>query len=126
MNRILIAMLYAALAVFASDLYAQEKETVAVIGTGDMGDSLGPRFARLGYRVVYGSRDPGSDKVKALVAKTGDNASATTQQEAAQQGDIILTLVPWPPMEKVAQNLGNLDGKIVLDASMPFQQGEDG
>ena len=29
-------------------------------------------------------------------------------------------------MEKVAQNLGNLDGKIVLDASMPFQQGEDG
>ena len=61
MNRILIAMLYAALAVFASDLYAQEKETVAVIGTGDMGDSLGPRFARLGYRVVYGSRDPGSD-----------------------------------------------------------------
>ena len=85
MNRILIAMLYAALAVFASDLYAQEKETVAVIGTGDMGDSLGPRFARLGYRVVYGSRDPGSDKVKALVAKTGDNASATTQQEAAQQ-----------------------------------------
>jgi len=126
MSRILIPMLYAALAVFASDLYAQEKETVAVIGTGDMGDSLGPRFARLGYRVVYGSRDPGSDKVKALVAKTGDNASATTQQEAAQQGDIILTLVPWPPMRKVAQNLGNLDGKIVLDASMPFQQGEDG
>jgi len=32
-----------------------------------MGDSLGPRFAELGYRVVYGSRKPESDNVKSLV-----------------------------------------------------------
>jgi lactate dehydrogenase-like 2-hydroxyacid dehydrogenase len=50
---------------------ATDLETVAVIGTGDMGDSLGPRFAELGYRVVYGSRNPESDKVKALVRRTG-------------------------------------------------------
>ena len=29
-------------------------------------------------------------------------------------------------METVAQNLGNLDGKIVIDVSMPFDQDEDG
>ena len=101
-------------------------ETVAVIGTGDMGDSLGPRFAELGYRVVYGSRSPESDRVKALVKMTGENASAITPMEAAQQGDIILTLVPWPAMETVAQNLGNLDGKIIIDVSMPYAQGDDG
>jgi len=28
-----------------------EKPVVAIIGTGDMGDSLGPRFAELGYPV---------------------------------------------------------------------------
>jgi len=101
-------------------------DTVAVIGTGDMGDSLGPRFAALGYRVVYGSRHPESEKVQSLVKKTGENASATTQSAAAQQADIVLTLVPWPAMEAVAQNLGNLDGKIIVDVSMPFTQGEDG
>lgn len=105
---------------------AAETETVAVIGTGDMGDSLGPRFAKLGYRVVYGSRSPESDKVKALVMMSGENASAATPAEAAAQGDIVLTLVPWPAMETVAQNLGNLDGKIVIDVSMPFDQGDDG
>ncbi len=35
-------------------------------------------------------------------------------------------LVPWPAMETVAQNLGNLDGKIIIDVSMPFEQGNDG
>ncbi len=114
--KILATALFCALVLFFSPgSNAAETGVVAVIGTGDMGDSLGPRFAELGYRVVYGSRNPDSDKVKALVAKTGGNASATTQMAAAQQGDIVLTLVPWPAMETVAQSLGNLDGKIVID-----------
>ena len=126
MKKITITLFCAATLFFAAEITAAGMETVAVIGTGDMGDSLGPRFAELGYRVIYGSRKPESDKVKALVRKTGHNASATTQMEAAQQADIVLTLVPWPAMETVAQNLGDLDGKIVIDVSMPFEQGKDG
>lgn len=95
------------------------KDTVAVLGTGDMGDSFGPRLAALGYRVVYGSRNPASDKVKALVALTGHGSSATTQKEAAQQGDIVLLALPWPAMETVAQNLGDLSGKVLIDMSWP-------
>jgi len=106
--------------------HSAEMETVAVIGTGDMGDSLGPRMAGLGYRVIYGSRSPDSDRVKALVEATGSNASATTQMAAAKQADIVLLLVPWPPMETVAQSLGDLSGKIVVDVSMPLEQAEDG
>lgn len=111
---------------WAGGCIAADMETVAVIGTGDMGDSLGPRFAGLGYRVVYGSRNPESDKVRALVEMTGNNASAATPMAAAQQGDIVLMLVPWPAMETAARNLGDLDGKIIIDVSMPFEQGEDG
>ena len=96
--------------------------TVGIIGTGDMGDSLGPRFAELGYKVVYGSRNPDSEKSRNLVKKTGKNASVTTQKEAAQAGDIVVLVVPWPAMETVAQNLGSLDGKIVIDPSMPSDQ----
>jgi NADPH-dependent F420 reductase len=101
-------------------------ETVAVIGTGDMGDTLGPRFAELGYRVIYGSRDPASEKVRSLVARTGNAASAATPADAAAKADMVILAVPWPAMEKVAQSLGDLEGKIVIDISMPFKQGKDG
>jgi predicted dinucleotide-binding enzyme len=103
------------------------KETVAVLGTGDMGNSFGPRLAALGYRIVYGSRNPESDKVKALLELTGHDATATTQKEAAQQGDIVLLALPWPAMETVTQNLGDMGGKIMIDMSWPpVELTEDG
>lgn len=105
----------------------EPKEAVAVIGTGDMGDSFGPRLAALGYQVVYGSRNPDSDKVKKLLELTGHGATATTQKAAAQEAEIILLAIPWPAMETVAQNLGNLSGKVVIDMSWPPDEiDEDG
>ena len=101
-------------------------DVIAVIGTGDMGDSLGPKLAEIGYRIVYGSRDPSREFVQELVERTGNGASATTPMEAAQAADIVLLAVGWPPMEQVAQNLGDLDGKVVIDVSFAFEQGEDG
>jgi predicted dinucleotide-binding enzyme len=109
-----------------TNVMSDDLETVAIIGTGDLGDSFGPRLAKLGYKVVYGSRTPDSDKVRALVVATGNGATASSQKEAAQRGDIVMLAVPWPAMETVAQNLGNLDGKIVIDVSFPWTQADDG
>ena len=105
---------------------AQDKPAVAIIGTGDMGDSLGPRFADLGYEVIYGSRDPAGEKAQGVLAQTGGNSRVASQRDAAQSGDIVILAVPWPAMRTVAQNLGSLDGKIVIDISFPHEQGEDG
>ncbi|MCI0518276.1 MAG: NAD(P)-binding domain-containing protein [Woeseiaceae bacterium] len=102
------------------------KPTVAIIGTGDMGDSLGPRLAGLGYPIIYGTRDPQSEKVMQLLAQTGRGAKATTAAEAAGVAEIVLLAVPWPAMETVAQNLGDLKGKVVIDISMPSDQADDG
>lgn len=104
----------------------EAKPVIAIIGTGDMGDSLGPRFAELGYEVVFGSRNPDGEKAQRVVRQTGGNSRATTQKDAAQAGDIVILAVGWPAMETVAQNLGPLDGKIVIDISFPHKQGEDG
>ena len=101
-------------------------DTIGVIGTGRVGGALGPRFADLGYTVVYGSRDPRSDKVQQLVARSGDGASAASQREAAQQADIILLAVPWRAAEQVVKSLGDLDGKIIMDAVNPLQRADDG
>ena len=124
-KQILIAV--AALIILPGLTTAEDsKSVIAIIGTGDMGDSLGPKFAELGYEVVYGSRDPAGDKAQGVLAQTGGKSSVTTQREAAQAGDIVVLAVPWPAMETVAQNLGSLAGKIVIDISFPHEQGEDG
>ena len=123
---ILSILILIASAGYAAGDDAGAMPTVGIIGTGDMGDSLGPRFAELGYTVVYGSRNPTGEKAQNVVKQTGGNARATTQKEAAQAADIVVMVVPWPAMETVAQNLGSLDGKIVIDPSMPSDAGEDG
>ena len=126
MKAIIAICACALFATFFPESHADEPEIVAIIGTGDMGDSLGPLFANQGHQVVYGSRNPASEKVTSLVTRTGKGAFATTQMEAAQAGEIILLAVPWPAMKTVARSLGNLDGKIIIDVSMPWQQSEDG
>lgn len=101
-------------------------ETIAVIGTGSVGSSLGPRFAELGHTVVYGSRAPDREDVQALVAATSKSASAATPQEAAKGADIVLLAVPWNVAEEVLVSLGDLSGKIIMDPINPRVVDEDG
>jgi hypothetical protein len=111
---------------FVPDSFAAETYTIAVIGTGDMGSALGKKFAAAGHRIVYGSRDPSRDTVRNLVEATGHGATATTQRNAAQQGDIVILAVPWAPMEEIVRNIGNLRGKILIDISTAYRQAADG
>ena len=107
-------------------LSAAMAETIAVIGTGRVGSALGPRFSEIGYTVVYGSRTPEADRVQRLVARTGSDASAASQHEAAQAAELIMLAVPWDATEQVIKNLGNLDGKIIMDATNAIDMADDG
>jgi hypothetical protein len=117
--------LTALLILFALPLAAQA-ETIALIGTGDVSSTFGPRFAALGHRVVYGSRSPDRADVQAMVAETGEDASATTPNAAAAQADIVIVAVPWEVAEDVVRGLGDLSGKIIIDPINPRVVAEDG
>jgi NADPH-dependent F420 reductase len=97
-------------------------DTIAVIGTGDVGGALGPEFAAQGHTIIYGSRDPERDKVRELVKKTGDLASATTPAEAAAQADIVVLAVPGLLVEEITRSLGDLSGKIIIDPTNPLER----
>ena len=101
---------------------AASAETVAVIGTGNVGMAVGTEFAGLGHTVIYGSRSPQSLKTKDLVTKTGDNASAALPDEAAGQADVIVLAVPGMVTGNVASGLGDLSGKIIIDATNPLKR----
>ncbi len=90
-------------------------DRIAVIGTGDVGAALGPEFSALGHEIIYGSRDPSRDEVKALVERTGGNASATTPAEAVVGADMVLLAVPGRLAAEIAADLGDLSGKIIID-----------
>lgn len=101
-------------------------ETVAVIGTGNVGSALGQRFAELGHEIVYGSRDPGRASVERLVSETGPTASAATQRAAAQAADIVVFAVPWDVVEDLTRTLGDLSGRIIIDPTNPRRIAADG
>ncbi|MDX1522321.1 MAG: NAD(P)-binding domain-containing protein, partial [Anaerolineae bacterium] len=45
---------------------------IAVVGTGNVGSTLGRRWAEAGHQITYGTRDPSSDKVGSLLEATGE------------------------------------------------------
>lgn len=96
------------------------RETIAVIGTGRVGGTLGSEWGQLGHTIVYGSRDPSRAEVAALVKRSGEGARATTPAEAVRDAGIVLFAVPWDAAETSARSIGDLKGKIVIDVTNPL------
>lgn len=92
-----------------------DAETIAVIGTGNVGGALGPEFAAQGHTIIYGSREPQRTDVAELVRRTGNDASAAQPAVAVRNADIVVLAVPGTAAVDIARSLGNLSGKIVLD-----------
>ncbi|MGI9258831.1 MAG: NADPH-dependent F420 reductase [Gammaproteobacteria bacterium] len=105
---------------------ATSAETFAIIGTGEVSSALGPQFASLGHEIIYGSRSPDREDVQALVAATGEGASATTPFEAAQAADVVVLGLPDDVAEDVVIGLGDLSGKIIIDPINPRRVDEEG
>jgi len=96
---------------------------IGIIGAGKIGATAARLFAQAGYDVALSnSRGPASlaGTVEEINGQTGANrARATTVDDAAAFGDVVLLAVPWrspealPAPERVA-------GKIVIDAMNPY------
>jgi predicted dinucleotide-binding enzyme len=101
-------------------------DTIAIIGTGEVAAALGPEFAEQGHTIVYGSRDPGREDVRALVASTSDTASVTTPRDASEHADIVVLAVPGLLVEEITLGLGDLAGKIIIDPTNPLNRSDNG
>ncbi|MCI3278524.1 NADPH-dependent F420 reductase [Streptomyces cylindrosporus] len=100
----------------------------AVLGTGEVGRTLGGKLAQLGHEVTLGSRTKDNPAALEWARDTGAGARAGTFAEAASSAEVILVAVGGRVALAALEAAGaaNLDGKVVLDVSNPmaFEDGE--
>ena len=115
MRRLLLCLLPVVILVHSvTTTRADQLAPIAIIGTGEVGSALGVSWGGLGHPVIYGSRSPGGDKTRELVGRSGD-ARAVPSAEAAQQADIVVLALPFTAALELLPQMGNLDGKILID-----------
>lgn len=96
---------------------------IAIIGTGNVGGTLGRRWAEAGHHVIFGTRTPDSDKIKVLLAAAGSNARAAMTDEAVAEAEVVVLATPWNAVESLVASLGDLSGKILVDCTNPIAPG---
>lgn len=95
---------------------------VAVLGTGNVGDTIGSKLIEVGHIVMMGSRTADNEKAKAFAGKHNGKASTGTFAEAAAFGEIIFNCtagVGSIEALKLAEEK-NLNGKIIVDIANPL------
>src|SRR5436190_23934260 len=83
---------------------------IGVIGSGNMGRTLGLAWAERGHDVFFGARDPARAEA---VARMSASARYGTNDEAAAHGEVLLWTVRDAP-EAVERSLA---GAIVIDCN---------
>ena len=86
---------------------------IAVLGSGNVGTSLGDGWSKKGHKVVYGSRSP---------EKEGSNRNFASIPDAIAQSEVVVLAVPWDAVQEVVSK-NNLNGKTVIDCTNPIGPG---
>jgi 8-hydroxy-5-deazaflavin:NADPH oxidoreductase len=96
---------------------------ITVIGSGNIGGTLGRRWAEAGHSVIFGVRDLQSPKARAALAAAGPTAQMATIGDALVSAEVVLLALPGAAINDFAVQYGALlQGRVVLDASNQFGQ----
>jgi predicted dinucleotide-binding enzyme len=88
---------------------------IGVIGSGNIGGTVGSLWVKAGHQVLFSSRHP--ENLKKLVDELGPLARAGTVSDALAFGDAIFIAVPYGAYPQIGKDYAKeLAGKIVLDA----------
>jgi predicted dinucleotide-binding enzyme len=100
---------------------------IGILGTGNVGKTIGTRLIQLGYEVKMGSRTSHNEKAVEWATSQGEPASTGTFEEATRFGEIIFNCTKGEITLDVFKMAGvaNFAGKTVIDLSNPldFSQG---
>lgn len=100
---------------------------IAVLGTGNVGHTIGSKLIVLGHKVMMGSRTTTNAKAQGFASEHPNEASAGTFKDAAAFGEVIFNCTSGAGSLEALKLAGaeNLKGKVLIDVSNPldFSQG---
>jgi len=102
-------------AVFGQSTANSTAMKIGIIGSGNIGSTVGTLWLKAGHPVLFSSRHP--EGLKQLVDGLGPLARAGTVKEAIAFGDVVFIGVPYGAYPQLGKDYAReFIGKIVLDA----------
>jgi predicted dinucleotide-binding enzyme len=98
-----------------------KKQTVGILGSGAVGQTLASAFLSEGHEVLLGSRTPTKEEV--VKWKNNNPKGQTgTFEEAAKFGDLLVVCTLGEAAENAVQlgGIENFTGKILIDTTNPI------
>jgi predicted dinucleotide-binding enzyme len=89
---------------------------ITIVGSGNVGRALGGGWKKAGHNVTFAARDPGGAKAAEL-KRAG---FAVAPQSETGKADVLVLAVPWSGIEATIAALGDLAGKVMVDATNPL------
>jgi predicted dinucleotide-binding enzyme len=94
---------------------------IGIVGSGNIGGTLGILLAKAGYEIIYSSRHP--ETLDELVRKAGPKTRSGTVAEAIAFSDVVVLSVPLKALTEFnVKTKEALKGKIVIDTSNPYTE----
>src|SRR3972149_263765 len=96
---------------------------VGILGSGDVGRTLGKGFASRGHDVKIGSRSPRSEALQKWLKDSKGKASTGSPAGAAgPHGGVLVLAILGEATEEAIDLAGpkNFDGKLVIDVTNPL------
>ncbi len=85
---------------------------LAIVGAGQVGQTLSGALQRAGHTVVFGVRTPGDAKHAAL--------HVLDVRAAVEVSEAVVLATPWATTEAAVRSCGDLGGRPLLDATNPL------
>lgn len=92
---------------------------IAVVGSGDIGRTLGRLWAKAGHRILF-SFSHDQQKLEELARECGNGSRATTPYEAVSHAEFVLFSVPWNAIDEAIKQIGRFEGQTVIDTTNPY------
>lgn len=92
--------------------------TIAVLGAGNIGGTLGRKWVAAGHKVAFGVSDPNASRAQSLRAELGGITIGSLSDVLSTNPDVIVMALPGGVMdETIANYAAHLDGRIIIDAT---------
>ncbi len=92
---------------------------IGIVGSGDIGSTLGRLWAKAGHRIFY-SFSHDEQKLERLARESGNGSRAATAYEAVSLSEVVLFSPPWRQVEEALKQIGRFDGETVIDTTNPY------